>query len=687
MSGYALLLVFISYGQTEIFPPYNPDADSDSVIAILDLMSVLSIYGDEFIPNQIMVETTSLQEYINGLQEIANSTNGDTVFVPSVIPGNYNGQILFWNGVGWDLLDSGMPNEILQLGYDSLPNWVPVPTDGCKVGCQDVNACNFDSTATVTFDGACDYISCTGCMDPMFMEFDANAVFDDGTCETLVVGGCMDLSFIEYNPSATIDDGTCLTLRVFGCMDSTYLEFNPEANDDNGSCQIIAVPGCLDSAYMEFSPNANSDDGSCEVLIVYGCTDAEYLEYLPEANTDDDSCQERIVFGCTTEGYAEYCSAANVDDGSCLQLIGCMNEAACNFDPDATAAAECLLPGISGDCESCELSLALNVESLEGGQAVTQQFSATSGFTLGELEIVLDFSGAVDESWVSDMMFVLCSPDSFCLEIGGYDISFGADVDLAWPQEWNVVNPGTYYHTIDLSEYEISGVGEWSWSIVNGWQQSVGVSYAGEIKLSNADCELIPVASSVQVQESFDTFDLGPLDTLGISSMIPWDENSSLGEIVGWQSYSPSQSLQIYQADAVFPFSADSAITEVSFRIRISSLGAYYNFQESSVPGVGWPLSFYYYQNGTIYVQNDAGGDSFQLSNGYTANQWMHLSHFIDSDAGLVTFYIDGNFIQEFDINSSIGGLNFYSGGDLLGQYLVDDVIVKATSAACVLVE
>jgi uncharacterized protein (TIGR02145 family) len=226
-----------------------------------------------------MIDGITLEAYINELQEAADAASGDTVFIPSIIPGSAKGQMLFWGGTAWELLDPGEPGEMLQVGDDAMPRWeVPSP-EACVVGCQDASACNYNALAKVTFVGACDYVSCLGCTDSLYLEFDPEATQDDGSCQILTVPGCTDAAYLEFNPDANLDDSTCVTLIIEGCMDSTYLEFNPEANVDDGSCQIIAIPGCTDDLAMNYDYTANLDDGSCIPYFYEGCGNVEAVDF------------------------------------------------------------------------------------------------------------------------------------------------------------------------------------------------------------------------------------------------------------------------------------------------------------------------------------------------------------------------------------------------------------------------
>ena len=55
-------------GQVDIEYPYNPDFENDGSVGIEDLMSLLSVYGLDFTPEELLVDGASLSEIILALQ-------------------------------------------------------------------------------------------------------------------------------------------------------------------------------------------------------------------------------------------------------------------------------------------------------------------------------------------------------------------------------------------------------------------------------------------------------------------------------------------------------------------------------------------------------------------------------------------------------------------------------------------
>tara|TARA_R100000951_G_scaffold54911_2_gene46145 strand:+ start:2291 stop:4282 length:1992 start_codon:yes stop_codon:yes gene_type:complete len=127
-------------------------------------------------------------------------------------------------------------------------------------GCTNPGYDNYNPDATVN-DGSCFSDSIiSGCMDLNYLEYNPAATQDDGSCLTEIIYGCVyDLqnataSIINYNPDATHDDGSCI-IWYKGCTNPLYEEYNSEAMIDNGSCKIL-----IDTSNVTY---LTSDDGGC----------------------------------------------------------------------------------------------------------------------------------------------------------------------------------------------------------------------------------------------------------------------------------------------------------------------------------------------------------------------------------------------------------------------------------------
>ena len=142
-------------------------------------------------------------------------------------------------------------------------------------------ACNYNNLATVD-DGSCDYTSCAGCTDPLYVEYDAvftqpspSAAIAAGYCTTLIVYGCTDSTALNYDASATVDDGSCV-MPIYGCMDATL------NNDGTYAASNYAGPGnTLGANGTEQIPAANTPDGNCNP---YNCPTIEIGQSLSNTN-------------------------------------------------------------------------------------------------------------------------------------------------------------------------------------------------------------------------------------------------------------------------------------------------------------------------------------------------------------------------------------------------------------------
>ena len=56
--------------QETITYPYNPDANSDTFVAVSDLQSFLTVFGSEFLPTEIQINGVGLLQVIQELSLI-----------------------------------------------------------------------------------------------------------------------------------------------------------------------------------------------------------------------------------------------------------------------------------------------------------------------------------------------------------------------------------------------------------------------------------------------------------------------------------------------------------------------------------------------------------------------------------------------------------------------------------------
>ena len=202
---------------------------------------------------------------------------------------------------------------------------------GTSSGCTDINAFNYDASATID-DGSCCYVS--GCMDPLATNYNSSACFDGGNC-VYPVYGCTDPSANNYDPLATADDGSCcytsiLTIDII--TDNYPTETSWQLIDDFGTVYASINSGDLTSAFSSYSWDICLDDLSCYSFVIsdtYG----------------DGMCCGQGNGGYTltldgtvlASGGSFLTSDTYSDIGSCIvDVYGCMNSSASNYDPLAT---------------------------------------------------------------------------------------------------------------------------------------------------------------------------------------------------------------------------------------------------------------------------------------------------------------------------------------------------------------
>ena len=255
----------------------------------------------------------------------------------------------------------------------------------------------------------------TGCTDSNFVEYNFEATLDDGSCLTSVIWGCLDDSQFNYNPEANTEDVIQFcdyTLTItdgvgdgwfgswvgvyqqgyfspqyqMGPNDETEVSFNISGLDASKRTHIYffttpqsisTIQQCgftltnsggdiiIESPFFSTIPFIEESGwyvyeidlycgNTCEEF-VYGCLDETASNFNLNSNTEDGSCYYQP--GCTQAGYLEFYTQdfeADFDNGSCQTLVafGCVDNIACNYDPEANLDNEgCLYANVGYDCE------------------------------------------------------------------------------------------------------------------------------------------------------------------------------------------------------------------------------------------------------------------------------------------------------------------------------------------------
>ncbi|MGB1363699.1 MAG: T9SS type A sorting domain-containing protein [Flavobacteriales bacterium] len=314
-----------------------------------------------------------------------------------------NGQILIAQIATTGSISGTVNYQVFPEGNQDASSYVSVSFDGVGTfgqnyfcGCMEANACNFDPEANFD-DGTCEYESCIGCMDMDACNFDETATLDDGTscvyavegydCDGNCLGadvnmnmicdeeetGCTDMTACNFDASNVFEandeceyaeagydcdgnclmdtdmDGICDEFEVPGCTDNMACNYNADATDDDGSC-VFADEACEECAEDGTVVLNDADgDGVCDEDEIEGCFDETACNYNPDVtDVNNDLCEyAEDYYDCNGD-----CLNDADGDGVCdeLEVTGCTNAIACNYDELATDDdGSCAFPGDACD--------------------------------------------------------------------------------------------------------------------------------------------------------------------------------------------------------------------------------------------------------------------------------------------------------------------------------------------------
>jgi len=257
---------------------------------------------------------------------------------------------------------------------------------------------------------------CTGCDD----------LYEDGCTD--IIEGCTDPIACNYNADATEDDGSCLENDECGVCGG------PGLNSPDGWCYnytlISAEWAEICGEMTESLCDANWDDclwavNPCDCDGECGCDDVYGHMYVWDCGKQGCDTYERMhkclcipyYCACTCNfddyddcdgehaGYQIHISADDPDGAvfecvvheSCI-IEGCMDDSACNYNPDATDAGSCTYPEENFDCDgNCIIDV--DCYSVCGGDAVEDCDGVCEGTSVVDECGVCNGDGANVECW------------------------------------------------------------------------------------------------------------------------------------------------------------------------------------------------------------------------------------------------------------------------------------------------
>ena len=218
----------------------------------------------------------------------------------------------------------------------------------------------------MTFDGACSVASISISEDGVdYFEFPSEGVVSSGAVETFFnfapnttysffytldngnVSEVVNFTTGDCENEITICDceGTSHTIGVLAWLGDDFAdvgEYDWVGQPVNFNCatwgydcgDIEGTP--TQDVYGVCSGNLPPNNGCIEEVL--GCTDETALNYNPDATINNGSCVYSSQFGCLDPEACNYNETAQFDNGSCeyLTCAGCTDPMATNYNPAAT---------------------------------------------------------------------------------------------------------------------------------------------------------------------------------------------------------------------------------------------------------------------------------------------------------------------------------------------------------------
>ena len=244
---------------------------------------------------------------IHGIHN-SDGTQADVVF--DIFTNQFRNYPLLWTAVNdaflFSPLDNGNGYVISTLEYGSQYNTDEYLTTTIaeEFGCTDPLALNYNQAA-ICDDNSCEYPIVFGCTDELAFNFNEDAEINDGSCcyqnpTTIVVNTGDDLSQTSWSLSdleenelfsfglSNYPENTDSARTDFFCLADGCYQINMN-NWNGGSIEIYS----FDEEILNVEPAIGSDVTIiqfCLPIDLIGCMDSLACNFNPYANEDDGSC-------------------------------------------------------------------------------------------------------------------------------------------------------------------------------------------------------------------------------------------------------------------------------------------------------------------------------------------------------------------------------------------------------------
>jgi hypothetical protein len=186
-------------------------------------------------------------------------------------------------------------------------------------------------------------------------------------------------------------------------------------------------PFLNDSLWIQVSGlSFSSNLGGCEYVDLYGCTDESACNFNPDATLENGNCEFITCGGCTDWNACNYCYDSTLDDGTCdyESCLGCWDPDACNFDDYKDYYFWNYLDDGSCEYESCAGCTDPGACNFDP-DAIIEDYSCAAVDSCG----VCDGPGAIYACGCSEILDGACDCDGNVLDACGVCGGTGLDVD------------------------------------------------------------------------------------------------------------------------------------------------------------------------------------------------------------------------------------------------------------------
>jgi len=229
-------------------------------------------------------------------------------------------------------------------------------------GCTDINAINYEEEV-IDVDELCVYDIILGCTNPIACNYNQSATGEDGSCE-------FSLQYFDCEGNPINDSDADGIPDEMDCYSQVFVNGVPQFNAQGNPAIIIndncISPGCTDPLALNYSSDATSDNASC----IYELDNWECICQLWTINGDTvlpfatgalpvfaSNGSTAVMYEYTVNPYYN-CSGDCINDtdsdGVCdeLEIEGCQEPTACNYDSSATDTAFCNYPEPYYNCDN-----------------------------------------------------------------------------------------------------------------------------------------------------------------------------------------------------------------------------------------------------------------------------------------------------------------------------------------------